>query len=368
MEVENDLILLYSIFKNNLRIVGGAIRNRILKLPERDYDFSCLLKPDDVKELLNKNNIKYITTGEDFGTITALINGRKYEITSTRKDVKTDGRHTEIEYEPDFEVDSWRRDFTFNALYMDIQGKIYDYHNGLSDLDNGIVRFIGEPEKRIQEDYLRILRFFRFFAHFGISLDEESLEAVKKLKDGLKRLSAERIRDEMYKLLYAKYPILALKIMQDAGILDIIDFDGNIKNMENFYLYKNLTISTEMLIALYVDKIPRWILSKKAIDEINSYLEIKHLPLYTKTDVINIFFDQKSQNLAIFNAIMNNGDVESIIALYKKVKNIRLPVNGYDFFYIEDKKVIGEKLKEAKELFIESNFTLTKQELLEKLK
>ncbi|MDR3290350.1 MAG: CCA tRNA nucleotidyltransferase [Rickettsiales bacterium] len=361
MEVQNDLILLYSIFKNNLRIVGGAIRNQILKLPIADYDFSCLLQPEEIKEALDKKNIKYLTNGEEFGTITAIVNNRKYEITSTRKDVKTDGRHAIVEYIPDFEVDSQRRDFTFNALYMDIQGNIYDYHNGREDLDNGIVRFIGNAEKRIQEDYLRILRFFRFFSYYGVNMDKQGLDAIKKYKDGLKNISSERIKSEMFKILNSSFPITTLKIMQESGVLDVINFSGNDEYLKNVYIYKKLQTSPEMLIALFVNKIPDWKFSNREKNEIESYLKIKTQKLWTERDLKILLLNKEDKNLAIFNCIMNNGNAEKVIDFFKQNKEIKVPVGGRDFVNCEN---IGEKLQEAKKLYIESDFTLTREELL----
>ena len=165
----DELLLLNDIFnanhEDNLRIVGGAVRNYMIGEEISDFDLSCRLSPEKILDILQKNQIKAIPTGIKFGTITAVIKNKCFEITTTRKDVKTDGRHAVVEYTTNFEVDAQRRDFTFNALYLDFDGNLYDYFNGLNDLKNGIVRFIGNAEDRIKEDYLRILRLFRFYCY-----------------------------------------------------------------------------------------------------------------------------------------------------------------------------------------------------------
>lgn len=252
--------ILFNIFGDNIRIVGGAVRNFLLKKPINDYDFSCLLIPPKIKELLQNNNVKYLTVGEKFGTITAIIDNKKYEITSTRKDIKTDGRWTTVEYIADFESDSYRRDLTINGLYQDKNGKIYDYHNGIDDLKNGLIKFIGDPILRIKEDYLRILRFFRFYTYYGKTIDKDSLKAIIILKKNLKKLTKERIKDEILKI-FATNCVETLQIVNDIGILDILEINGNLKNIENFYLIKKFTPIIPF--GFFIEKIPEWNFSKK---------------------------------------------------------------------------------------------------------
>ena len=175
-----ELIELDKIFnihnKDNLRIVGGAVRNFLLNKKITDYDLSCKYTPDEILDILNNNNIKALTIGKDFGTITAIINHKSFEITSTREDIQTDGRHAIVKYTNDFRIDAERRDFTFNALYLDFNNNLYDYFNGVEDLKNGIVRFIGNPEERIKEDYLRILRLFRFYSFYANTIEKDAFK------------------------------------------------------------------------------------------------------------------------------------------------------------------------------------------------
>ena len=149
------------------RIVGGAVRDYILNKNIKDVDIASTFEPADLTKILESQNIKVIPTGIDFGTVTAIFKEKPYEITTLRKDINCDGRHAKISYTNDWQEDAARRDFTFNALYMDVNGKIYDYFKGQEDLAKGIVRFIGNANERIKEDYIRILRMFRFFAYYG---------------------------------------------------------------------------------------------------------------------------------------------------------------------------------------------------------
>ena len=148
------------------RIVGGYVRNYLRNIETKDIDIATKLIPDEVISLLSKAGIKTVPTGLSHGTISAFINDQTFEITTLRKDTNYDGRHADIEFTDDWAVDASRRDFTINALYMNSDGDIYDPFDGVSDLNSGIVKFIGDPEKRIKEDYLRILRYYRFLSFY----------------------------------------------------------------------------------------------------------------------------------------------------------------------------------------------------------
>ena len=161
-----------------VRYVGGCVRKIINNEKVDDIDLATNIEPTKVKEALENKNIKFFETGIEHGTITALIENDKFEITSLRSDIKTDGRHAEIEFTTDWIKDAERRDFTINSIYADINGNLFDPFDGKKDLENGLIKFVGEPEQRIKEDYLRILRYFRFFALY--SKNDHSL-AVKKI-------------------------------------------------------------------------------------------------------------------------------------------------------------------------------------------
>ena len=221
----NEIKFLFGILLNGhdeVRLVGGCVRNYILGKKINDYDLATKYRPEELINIFEKNNVKYYKSGIDFGTITAIINGKSFEITTLRKDIKPDGRHTLVEFTDNYEIDAARRDFTINALYCDINYNIYDYFNGISDIKKGILRFIDNPEKRIIEDNLRILRFFRFYSYYSYSLDYKSLKACEKFANKICNLSKERIAKELKSLFESKYPLNALLKMQSINIIQII--------------------------------------------------------------------------------------------------------------------------------------------------
>ena len=170
------------------RVVGGAVRNALMDMPVSDIDIATTLPPDEVVDRATSAGIKSVPTGIDHGTVTLVIAGRPYEVTTLRADVETDGRRAKVAFGTDWQVDAERRDLTINALYARADGRIVDLVGGIADIENGIVRFIGEPAERIAEDYLRILRFFRFFAWYGSGRPEaEGLKACAAAKEKLSR-------------------------------------------------------------------------------------------------------------------------------------------------------------------------------------
>lgn len=230
-----DIAELFDIFDGNIRLVGGSVRDILRHKEIHDYDFATPLPPETVIRILNKNHIRIFLTGLKHGTVTAINKGIPYEITTLRSDITTDGRHAEVHFVDSYEIDATRRDFTMNALYMDKTGKITDYVGGLDDLSQQCVRFIGHANQRVQEDYLRILRYFRFLADFGIhQIDSASLNACQTYRMGLQKISVERIRIEMLKLLEKPYAIEALKLMKERQVLDVILPDTNITLLEQF--------------------------------------------------------------------------------------------------------------------------------------
>lgn len=201
------------------RFVGGAVRDTLLGLDVSDIDIATRHAPADVVDRLEAKRIKAIPTGIAHGTITAVANGTVVEVTTLRRDVATDGRHATVAFTDDWREDAARRDFTMNALYADPStGEIFDYFGGLDDLRAGRVRFIGDPYQRIAEDHLRILRFFRFHARFGATIDDAGLAACTSRANDLMALSRERIAAELLKLLVAKNAVPVVTLMIDRGI------------------------------------------------------------------------------------------------------------------------------------------------------
>ncbi len=209
------------------RIVGGAVRDHLAGLPVADIDLASPLSPDAVIARLNEAGIKNIPTGLAHGTITAIIGGKPFEITTLRRDVETDGRHAVVAFTDDWQTDAARRDFTINAMSMTRDGTVHDYFDGKDDLAAGIVRFAGAPRTRITEDYLRILRFFRFFARYAKTApDAGAIAAIEELRDGILLLSAERVWSELKRILQAPDPTASLRLMQSTGVLERIIPEG----------------------------------------------------------------------------------------------------------------------------------------------
>jgi poly(A) polymerase len=202
------------------RFVGGAIRNALLDAPVVDIDIAVPIPPEEALARLRAKGIKVVETGLDHGTVTAIAGTHAFEITSLRRDVETDGRRAKVAFTDDWAADAARRDFTINALYATADGEIFDYATGIEDLRAGKVRFMGDAGRRIAEDYLRVLRLFRFHAWYGKGeLDAEGLRAAADARSKLKSLSAERVAKELLRLLEAAHPAPVLRIMAAAGIL-----------------------------------------------------------------------------------------------------------------------------------------------------
>lgn len=202
--------------------VGGCVRNALLGQPVSDLDISTDARPEQTLKLAKQAGLKAIPTGIDHGTITVVADGIPFEITTFRRDVDTDGRHAIVDFADTMDEDARRRDFTMNALYAAPNGEVFDPVNGLPDLRAGHLRFIGDADHRIREDYLRILRFFRFSAWYGdpaLGIDPDGLAACAENLDGLAQLSAERVGSEMRKLLSADDPAPAMAAMAASGVL-----------------------------------------------------------------------------------------------------------------------------------------------------
>ncbi len=205
------------------RVVGGAVRNTLLDVPHGDIDIATTAPPPEVVRRVEAAGLKAVPTGIAHGTITVIVGGRPFEVTTLREDVETFGRHAKVAFGRDWQRDAQRRDFTMNALSVDAAGTLYDYVGGLADLKARRVRFIGDAGTRIAEDYLRILRFFRFHAVYGRGApDPDGVHACIAGRAGLGQLSRERVRMEMLKLLLAEHAVPTLAVMTEAGLLETV--------------------------------------------------------------------------------------------------------------------------------------------------
>lgn len=205
------------------RIVGGAVRDALMGRHPHEIDLTTTALPEAVMEAARKAGLKCVPTGLDHGTVTIVVDGTPFEVTTLREDVETFGRHAKVRFGDDFEKDALRRDFTINALSLSRDGKLHDYTGGLADIEARHIRFIGDPATRIAEDHLRILRLFRFHAAFGVGpLDPAGLHAAIIARETLAKLSAERVRAEILKLLAARRAVEVVREISQAGILEIV--------------------------------------------------------------------------------------------------------------------------------------------------
>ncbi len=373
-----------------LRFVGGAVRDAIAGIKGFDLDLATDLSPDELVEACEENGLRTIPIGIKFGTVGVLIDNQVLEVTSLRKDVKTDGRHAEVVFTSDWNEDASRRDLTINAVYADEKGNVFDYYNGVDDLEKGIVRFIGSANQRIKEDYLRILRFFRFYSIFGKApIDRKALEACKENRDGLKQLSMERIRDELFKLFLTPKVVETLQIMYDNEILSYVfpdthyleelDFLVNtidVKDLPNaplrrlFILYNPNTALAENLAA-------RLRMSNKQREDFVSWA--KHHPFFEE------LLEEKSlrrltylhgndfcrDKLILLSALNHRvlPDLKQRLAHIAQISIPEFSVKGRDVIAagIKDNRKIGEVLNELEQIWIDSDFSLSHGELLARL-
>lgn len=367
------------------RLVGGCIRNSLLDLPINDYDIACKYEPLELIEILRKNNVEYYESGIKFGTITVIINEKKFEITSLREDRETDGRHARVEFTDKYEKDAQRRDFTFNALYCDINGEIYDYFNGIGDLKKGIIRFIGTAEKRIREDYLRILRFFRFYCYYSYAMDYPSLAACEKYAGEIDKLSKERVSAEFYKILACAYPTKILIIMQQLGILEHILRQKNLtfRSLDMFSAlknYLNFKWDYRFILALLMRENSinnlentKLLLTKKDSVFINNILKYE-LNELTEFEIKKLLFLARDRELAknvLILRICNNyeNNYEYYVKYVELVDSLEIPVLKISGSILEkagfdDKKLYSRLLSTAADIFMKSNFLASGEEII----
>ena len=374
---------------SEIRYVGGCIRKIINNEKVDDIDLAVNLNPIEVSDALKKKNIKFYESGIKHGTITAIINNNKFEITSLRKDIDTDGRHAKIEFSDNWKEDASRRDFTINAIYADIEGNLFDPFDGKKDLENGKIIFIGNTEKRIKEDYLRILRYVRFFLNYSKHKhNSQIVKIIKRNLSGFSRISSERLLDEFHKLLKSEN---FLKLSKDKNCLEIINLIfPQLKNisifgsLNNFAKRKFINMDLTFLLSLMIidgtDNVDYFIykfnLSKKDQKRLlflNSFYLKK---ITTKT------FSEKNLNKVLhFNGrgalmdiiyfkIFKSRKVDNkLIELIKIFKNKELPIMPLNAttlmtkYNISEGKELGSKLKMVEELWANNNFKISEKEV-----
>ncbi|KLT22883.1 poly A polymerase family protein [Wolbachia endosymbiont of Armadillidium vulgare str. wVulC] len=363
-------------FGGEARLVGGCVRDSILQRDVHDIDLATNLLPDQAIKALKLRNIKTIPTGLKHGTITAILNQRSFEITTLRHDVKCDGRHAKVEFTNDWQADASRRDFTFNALYADKHGHIYDYFGGTQDLKARRLNFIGNAEDRIKEDYLRILRAFRFHAKICIGdLSDEILDVCKKYSHMIQNLSGERIREEVFKLLECNDPVPTLKSMQKSDVLQKIIP----KEVKCEILFSKLLLGADALVKLAlllrtagslgedVSKFLRlsnkqkkkllFLLSSNIKTELSEKEQKKYISLFG----IELYCD-----LMKICGIESETNVDEYISFANTFNIPKFPLSGNDLISIghQPGKSLGRSLELLRQHWENSSYTLTKEELI----
>ena len=375
--------------ESEVRYVGGCIRKIIKGETVDDIDLATNLNPQQVCEALTKNNINFYNTGIEHGTITAVIENYNFEITSLRVDVETDGRHAQVKFSTDWKEDASRRDFTINAIYSDMKGNLFDPFNGKEDLEKGVVKFIGDPEIRIKEDYLRILRYFRFhLIYSNLNHDIGIFKILKKNIVGTSSLSKERLLDELKKFFR---PNILIKLSKDKYSLEL--FEIIFPQLKNFKIFSNLNSFAKtkleeedfifLLSILIIDKtdntdyfIYKFNISKK------DQKRIKMLDDFYKDKITSKSFSEKNLNrifyykgkqalldilsFKIFTSRKIDKKILEFIEHFKSKNLPSMPVNAkflMDEYHFEEGKNLGAKLKNIEEVWVDNNFNLSKKQI-----
>jgi len=374
---------------SEVRYVGGCVRKIINNELVDDIDLATNLNPEQLVECLKKNNINYYETGIKYGTLTAIINETRFEITSLRKDISTDGRHAKVQFSDNWYEDASRRDFTINCIYSDIDGNLFDPFNGKKDLENGKLNFIGDPEKRIKEDYLRILRYIRFFLNYSKKEHDFNVKKIIKQNiNGVTNLSNERLIDELKKLVLSKG---FLKIYKDQFCLEIILLIfPQLKNIKIFSSLNNYAIKN------YFSKDFIFLLSLMIIDETDNadYFLYKFnlsnrdkqrinflKDIFTKSIIPNTFSEKNLWKIFYYNGRSNLEDMINFqIFKSKKIDNNLIKLNEFfnshnqpvfpiqakklmEKYNLKENKSLGQKLKEIENIWVNNSFTISEKEI-----
>jgi len=375
--------------ESEIRYVGGCVRKVINKEIVDDIDLATNIEPKQVCDALKKNNISFFESGIEHGTITAVIDQYKFEITTLREDILTDGRHAKVQFSKDWKEDAIRRDFTINSIYSDRDGNLFDPFNGIKDLKNGVINFIGDADKRIKEDYLRILRYLRFFLHY--SKQPHNLETIKSIKiniGGISKLSKERLLNELKKI--SKIDILERLTKDRLSLELILNIFPELKNIKifskldiskkNFLNEKDFVFLLSLMIIDNTDNTDyffyKFNISKKdqkRIKNIDNFFKEKTTSkTFTENNMNKIFYYYgREATLDILgHRIVKSKKIDNI--LYELVKHYQnskafiMPVNAdtlMNKYEISKGKELGEKLKTIEAEWVKNNFTISEQQV-----
>ena len=381
----------YSADTVTARFVGGCVRKYLTNDEIEDIDIATILNTEEIKDKFKETYFKVIDSGIKHGTITLVYDKFKLEITTLRKDLKTDGRHAEVEYIDNWQLDSERRDFTINAIYLDKDGKLFDPQLGVNDLKNKNIKFIGDPQKRIEEEYLRIIRFIRFKIMYDFKIEQTTAKAIKQNLNGIKKISKERILIELYKILDLKsFCYLNDSIdLKEIFILIFPEFENlyRLERLNKICNYSQLN-KTLLLATLLLDEknsheyfCHKYNVSNLTKDSLNLFaknLKIirENKAFFNKDLEKNIYLNNKNHliNLNILNFVLNNKlkikDFSLILKSILKSKTHKLSIDGK--YLMENGMLqgalIGKVLKKVEEEWLKNDFKITKSRVKEIIK
>jgi len=374
--------------ESEIRYVGGCVRKILKNEKVNDIDLATNLNPEQIMQVCKKKNIKFYETGLEHGTITAIINDYKFEITSLRKDLKTDGRHADVIFTNDWKEDASRRDFSINSIYSDLEGNIFDPFNGKKDLEDGKISFIGDAEKRIKEDYLRILRYIRFFLNYSKhEHDRDITKIIKKNLEGVSKISSERLLDEFKKLFNSDR---FLKLNEDEFCCEIIILifpqfknihllknlhkyaKDNIKNIDFIFLISFLIVDGTDNADYFIYKFNISKKDQKRILFLNEYLKNKNNEKFNTKNLWKIlYFNGKDSlldliNFHIFKSKKVDKKLENFLNFFKDKKVPTLPLKAATLmtkYNIPEGKELGLKLKQIENKWVDNDFRITEKEV-----
>lgn len=381
---------LFSKYGHELRIAGGAVRDLLMDIEPHDVDFATTATPDQMKEMFEKEKVRMINNkGEKHGTITARINDKEnFEVTTLRIDVVTDGRHAEVEFTHDWHLDAGRRDLTINAMFLGFDGTLYDYFNGKEDLDARRLRFVGSPSERICEDYLRILRYFRFYGRIAKGPDcheKDILTAIEENKGGLAGVSGERLWMELRKILCGRFNEPIMQTMLKLGIGQYIGLSDNV-NVDEF---ARVCINTSNMDPLPITVLTGLLLCEDDVQRLNKRLKMSNEETRTASFIVKHREDKIDLTtpmrycMDLYNDTVGKEPKvkDRIIELlkYKGKKDLldqfvewipqKFPVTGHDLFMMNVPKgpVFAKALHELRQIWKGSNYSMSKEDLLSQL-
>ena len=369
------------------RFVGGCVRKYLSGEKIDDIDIATIHSTDEIKKRFSETNFKVVESGIEHGTITIISQKFKLELTTLRKDIKTDGRHAEVEFTDDWQLDSERRDFTINAIYLDINGKIFDPQMGTEDLKNKNVKFIGDPQKRIEEDYLRIIRFIRFKLKYNTKIEKTTEEAVKLNLDGIKKISKERILSELFKILKVKtfYKINNSKELKEIFTLIFPEFLylRRLDRLKKVSKSHEVDLNTLLAVLLLDDKdnhqyfAHKYKISnnlKEGLDLFSdNFKNLNKNKNFLKQDLLkNIYLFGKDhlKSLNMLNFTCNNKITsENYLETLKIISQSVIPKFEIDGNYLielgmKEGSSLGRVLKLAENEWMNNNFKISKSEVI----